>query len=302
MWLRSCGESALASELDIRIEVQRLLDACEVDGPPTPVERLLEYRKLSREEKHIGILGQVFRSIRRVGRKILGLLDVPARYIAVDPDLHPKRQSFLTYHEIGHDALPWHREILVVTSEWDLSHHVRTIFEAEANRFAGHAIFQLEHMATGYRGRRLRMADLGALAASYRASLSATARQYVIVQDLPAALLVGKPTGSEGARGIRFCDGVANDAFAEEFGRRLLGSGVRPPHGLCAAINEPGCNPVEMELHVQDLNGQQRILIADALFTTHEVLILIHPVRPSSRLFGVSPVLARKHGGRRALA
>jgi hypothetical protein len=280
------------SESAIRAEVRRMLDACEIDGPPTPVERLLQFRKLSREDmttQHGGLIRQLFRVTRRVGRKILGLLDVPARFIAVDPELHPKRQSFLTHHEIAHDTLPWHREMLVVTSEWDLSPQVRTIFEAEANRFAGHSIFQIGHMARGYRGRRLEIADLGGLAATYAASLSATARQYVIVQDIPAALLVGKPLGTDGARGIRFFDGLANEAYLREFDPELLEWTLRPAHPLCACVNEPACDSIAVELRIPDRNREERVLLADALYTGHEVLILVHPVRPSRRLFGLSP-------------
>jgi hypothetical protein len=221
------------------------------------------------------MLRQFFRKVRH---KIRGLLDVAARFIAVDPQLHPKRQVFLKHHEIAHDALPWHREILVATSEWDLSPNVRSLFEKEANRFAGHTIFQLDHMAADYRGRRLKMADLGGLAARYGASLSATARQYVIVQDIPAALLVGKPDGAVGDRGVRFYDGIANDAFLKEFGAELLGNGLRSTHPLCVAVNEPECGPVEFELQVKDANGTRRMLFADGIYTTHEVLILFHPV------------------------
>jgi Zn-dependent peptidase ImmA (M78 family) len=285
--VRSGREHVDDSEAEIRREVRRMLEACGIDEPPTPLDRLLEYRRLTSEQRTEitpGVLGRVSRFFKRMGSKIRGLLDTEARLIVVDPFLHPSRQIFLRHHEVAHDVLPWHRDALVYTSEWDLLPSVRTAFEAEANRFAGHAIFQVDHMAHAYRGRRLKITELAGVAAQYGASLSATARQYILIQDIPAALVIGRPAGQLGSREIVLRLALANDAFVRRFGTTIFGSHFETNHPLTAVVNTPSLTLLDMEMTVTDANGAAIQVITDTVFTGYETLTLVHPVRTRGRI------------------
>jgi hypothetical protein len=190
--------------------------------------------------------------------------------------------------------------LFVVTSEWDLARDAREKFEAEANFFAGHAIFQLDDMAAFHRSRPLAIEDLAALASRYDASLTATARQYIVIQDVPAALLVGRPFGATGCRGVRFLYGVANDAFLREFGPQLFGGGVGPEHPMAEVLNSTKAVAAKDVVPVTDLNGEVRRLVTGTIFNGFETLTLVHPGSERGRLFGLrAPAVPRRPFGHR---
>jgi hypothetical protein len=272
--------------------VRRLLNKCDIIEPPTPFARLLEYRRLALEETleftSPGLFSRAKRKLTKIAtaafQKIRGILDVKGRLVWVAPDLHRHRRIFVKLHELGHDVIKWHHDLFVVTSENDLRPDIRKVFESEANRFAAECTFQIDDMAKAHCGRRLDIADLGALACRYNASLTATARQYVSIQDLPVALLVGRvEIGSDGARAIRFIYGVANDAYARQFGRNCSLGGFPSDHPACAAVTS--ATPIVVPLTVTDMRGDDRSLTAGTLYNTYQTLTLIHTAAiPSKRL------------------
>src|SRR5438034_324108 len=294
MRLWSVSELIPDSDPSIRAEVKRMLEACDVYEPPTPLDRLLDYRRLTRQEQLDAAPGPIRRLFRKLRTKVMGFLDLRSRVLGVDPALHPARKVFLGHHEVGHDVMPWHRDLFIVTSELDLAPTVRRAFEAEANRFAGHSIFQLEDMARAWKGRRLRVADLPSLAARYGASLTATARQYVMVQDSPCALLVGKPVcNGDGRRGIAFLYGIGTDGFVARFGGTGLGRALVPGHPICACVNLRNANPVDTVIQMTDLRGEQHELLAGTLFNSYNTPTLLHPIRRKRLVLGWTRHLGR---------
>jgi hypothetical protein len=292
MLLRAHDELTGDVEPDIRGAVRGMLAACAIYEPPTPLDRLLDYRNLESEQQealtpgHLQLWARKLRHhLWKFHHKVRGILDLKARTVMVDASLHPKRREFLQFHEVGHDVLDWHRDLFVVTSEWDLNPGVRSKFEAEANHFAATAIFQIDDLAEVQRGRRLQMAQLAGLATRYGASLTATARHYITIQDLPAALLIGRPTGPAGGRGIRFIFGLANGAFLREFGNELLGSGVDSNNPMSATLNVPMLRNAEFEFPISDRRGESRLLAAETMYNTYNTLTLVHPLPSARRVF-----------------
>jgi hypothetical protein len=276
--------------------VRRLLNRCEIIEPPTPFARLLESRRLVTEETleltAPGLFGRAKRKLTAIAtaafKKIRGILDVKGRLVWVDPDLHRHRRVFVKLHELGHDVIKWHHDLFVITSENDLRPDIRKVFESEANRFAAECTFQVDDMAKAHRGRQLDIGDLCALASQYNASLTATARHYVSIQDLPVALLLGKvEIDSHGSPAIRFSYGFANDAYARQFGRHFSVIGFPSDHPACAAVTS--ASPVVVPLTMCDMRGDDRSLTAGTLYNTYETLTLIHiaatPTRRLGRLF-----------------
>lgn len=69
--------------------------------------------------------------------KIRAVLFVSDQALLIDASFPSTRKPFGQAHELGHHAIRWHREILYVCSEWDLSYSTRKEMEFEANQFAG---------------------------------------------------------------------------------------------------------------------------------------------------------------------
>lgn len=292
MRLSRCGAVVEDNELAIREAVDDMLRRCDVVEPPTPLEDILRFRRLTAEERDEFIAHQhllpvaLRRKLHRAKSRVRGLLDLQSRQMIVDRGLHPHRRLFIKHHEVGHDVLPWHRELFVVTSELDLRPDVRRVFEAEANRFAALTIFQGDDLAKWQRGRRLRVEDLAGLAARYDASLTATARQYVSVQDLPAALLVGAPEATaHGARGIRFRYGMANAAFLREFSSRVFDDALPATAATCTVVNAPMPPIAREEFTVADRNGDRRTLLTETMYNGYDTLTLVHVEARRARVF-----------------
>ena len=295
MRLRLCTAIIADADDDIREAVRRMLDACEIYEPPTPLERLLDYRRLTTEGRDSlrpdSLLPKsIRRMLARTKGRIRGILDLQARHMYVDASLHEHRRTFIHHHEIGHDVLEWHRALFYVTPEWALRPDVRERLEAEANHFAGLSIFQVDDLARWQRGRRLELADLAPLAARYGTSLTATARQYVIEQDLPVALLLGSPDAQDDAgAGVRFYAGLANGAYLERFRPGLLGSGLTPDHPATAVLRADGPPAVVSDLDVIDLRGEPQRLHMETIFNRYDTLTLVHVQGARPRVFGWLP-------------
>lgn len=286
MQLCACDERVASTAAEVRKAVKQMLAACEVYEPPTPLARLLEHRALSVEERRKLVPSRFQQLVRFVGHKIRGILDLRARHIAVDTTLHRHRQTFLTHHEIAHDVLDWHRELFVHTTELDLLPSARRSFEAEANYFAALSIFQVDRFAKEQRGVRLALKDLAGVAARYGASLTATIRQYVSVQDLPTALLQGRAVrGRDGRYSILFYQGLANARFIQEFGSNLFDAGFGSHEAATAVLNER-CVPIaEEEREVTDARGETRTLVVETFSNGYGTFTLVHPKVAARRRF-----------------
>jgi len=221
----------------------------------------------------------------RALRKIRGILDIQERIVWVEPLLHRHRRFFIKLHELGHEVLKWHRDLFVVTSEDDLRPNVRRLFESEANHFAAECTFQVDDMKEGVGGTPLDIVDLAMVASRYNASLVATARHYVSVQHVPAALLVGRVVECRSSkRAIEFRYGVANHEFLRQFGHNFPLDGFGPGHPACESVTSGA--PIAIPLTLVDNRGEERVVTAGTLYTTYETLTLVHPCRRPSRIFG----------------
>jgi hypothetical protein len=290
VYLRLCDGLVREAAPDIRDAVRGMLEACDIVGPPTPLHDLLRFRNLSTEERD-GLNARALiphslrRKFARLRGRVRGILDLRASHVYVDQSLHHHKKTFLYHHEIAHSVLPWHRELFIVTPEWHLAPDVRYRFEGEANLFAALAIFQLDDLAKWQRGRKLRLSELAALAARYNASLTATARQYVAVQDLPAALLVGKGgMSSDGRPFIRLLYGLANASYLHEFRAELFGAGFGPGHIVTAVLHDATIQVAEHQVEERDLRDDPRQLNCETISNTYATLTLVHPAKRGSRL------------------
>ena len=68
-------------------------------------------------------------------------MDPTAAKVYTSTELAPRQEPWIVFHEIGHAAIEWHRDLLYLDTEYTLSPRVRGQLEREANEFAGHLRF-----------------------------------------------------------------------------------------------------------------------------------------------------------------
>jgi hypothetical protein len=261
---------------------------------PTPVPDLVTAAKLEiaresalarlRLDGAYRLLPNAFKlapdKLKRAASKVLGLLDRPDRMIHLDPSLHPKRRTYVTVHEIGHEFLPHQRSLysLLEDSETELDGEVNDLFEREANVFASEVLFQGKLFTDEAADHALSIRTPLDLSKKYGPSVYSSARRYVSTHRRPCALIVfDQPTQLVGiGKVIALRRIIASAAFRKEFGNLALndtyGEGTffyekRPSNKFTAATP---CT-------IPDVNGEQQGCVVEAFDSTHQILFLLYP-------------------------
>ena len=193
----------LAAQSDIRQLARGAINAAGVgEVLPVPVSEIAQAVGLHAEnlfELGGDVPPGIAAVIKKLRGKVLGLLSIPERRYHIDRTMPVERQRFTEAHEIGHDALPWHRGAYFGDDSSTLSPETRVELEVEANAFASELLFGA--------GKFNQEADQWApaldvplaLAPTYQTSVHATLRGYVEWSDRPLALIgVGRIWGAGG--------------------------------------------------------------------------------------------------------
>lgn len=112
-------------------------------------------------------------------RKVSALVSVTEKVILLSTDLHEAKEPFAKAHELGHAVLEWHREILYVCDEHDLTQRTRLQMEFEANTFAGEVLLPKELLAPYYTQFPVSMDTVLHIKQAAGASIEGTAYAYV---------------------------------------------------------------------------------------------------------------------------
>lgn len=126
--------------------------------------------------------------IAKAGLKALIVPD--QRQIYIDEEVVDKKKRFIEAHEITHDLLDWHRDMLLGDNDDTLSIHCHEEMEAEANYGARQLIFMGERFTTEVRDSLPDWRNLQGLANLYGNSLTTTVWQTVYSCD-PAFPMFG---------------------------------------------------------------------------------------------------------------
>jgi hypothetical protein len=112
------------------------LSRAGIRRPPVRHEPLLALEGLSEERLPCdpGMRGGAPRFLR-------GLLDLESRIVYLNGSLPEAQSNFTALHELGHWALPWHRDLLRSRREWDLPSALSRRLEEETNAFAAACLF-----------------------------------------------------------------------------------------------------------------------------------------------------------------
>jgi hypothetical protein len=184
----------MLSDLDsgnkIAAATDQLLRAASAYGRfPTPVEDLIGAAKLTQPEQSLlsdSLINSAPKHIREaltsIRLKVRALLDRKAREIHLHPEVERSGQkAFKQLHEVGHDILPWQRELAYADDDSTLSWSTDRLFEQEANQAAAELLFQRETFTRVANDYEIGIASIIDLSQKFGSSIHAAFRRYIEV-------------------------------------------------------------------------------------------------------------------------
>ena len=154
------------------------------------VDDLIKLHGLAHDRySRFGRLGDVARFTTDVAKKVLALVSLKESVILTSTELPSAKEPFAKGHELGHAVLPWHRDILYVCDEHDLSAATRAQMEWEANTFSAAVILPRPLVETMYENFPVSMDTVRKLADLSGASVAASANAYIEHFPKPGLLM-----------------------------------------------------------------------------------------------------------------
>lgn len=298
------------SAADIQEAVRRVLRDLGNPEPPLRLEDVRELQKLDLtyySKTDLNLLDEVAHQVRLGKHNILstakrmkevvakaGLraLIVPQqRHIYIDEEIVDKKKRFIQAHEITHDLLDWHRDILLGDNEETLSQNCHEEMEAEANFGARQLIFMGDRFTEEVRDNSPEWKNLQDLARLYGNSITTTLWQtvYCCDPDAPMFGAIGRHPHYSDIGHREDGDGVAyfikSDAFHERF------PGVSKDdvfHAMFTYANRRKRGPIGEGMYVlTDADGNQCEFHMKSFSNSYDVLTLGKFVRPHRKVIGL---------------
>lgn len=271
------------SAVAVTAEVKRLLRAADVGNiVPTPKSQILacaslvQMGEMDLAEYEESLSDLAFGFFHKTMRKVLGFLDRRTEQFYVDPLLHDSRKTFVTYHEVIHQIMPWQHISRTEDDEVTLSLECDTLFESEANYGAAEILFQCDRFETEVRDFDVSIASALYLAQKYEASRHSALRRFVERNHRPCLLMILKPTRRENASGgtsFFVSYSIPSTPFILRFGDPLQLQFVNPDHELGRILN----NGRMGEIVLADLNGFKRACSVECYCNNYHTFALIYP-------------------------
>ncbi len=275
-------------------KAKKLLDRASAWGTlPTPIEDILAAARLevapSSAFDPARILAfiknktaEAAHRVKSALSKVFGIYDGEDRVIHIDDTVTESKQRFLKLHETGHHELPTHQKVFRFFQDCEktLAPETADLFEREANNFARFALFQGDTYARMAAECKLEIKTPIKLAAKFKASVYASAREYARTNPRACVVYVLQPiefaqdSGAQAA--VRRIE--PSPSFVRQFGRPVE-SIITLDHtlGPVLPLNRKMTRPYSLSL--TDLNGTAHECVAEAFDTTHNVLILLFPIK-----------------------
>ena len=273
---------------------RRLLDrAAAWERFPTPIDDILTAARLKVASTSIfdpqAILAYLTnktadaaRWIKSAVSKVLGVYDSDESIIHIDDTVGEAKQNFLKLHETGHHELPTHRKVFRFFQDCGqtLEPEIADQFEREANNFARFALFQGDTFARCADDCEFGIRTPMKLAKKFGASVYASAREFARTNSRACVVYVLEQ--------IEYVDGDGvqaavrriepSPAFAAQFGIPA-DTVITLDHvlGRVLPVGRKMTRPTTVS--IPDLNGTKHECVAEAFDTTHNVIILLYPVR-----------------------
>lgn len=284
----------IESLLAVENRARKLLDRASVwDRFPTPIDDILEAAKLRVAPTSIfdraaileylkGKSIDAARYLKNAVGKLFGLYDSYESIIHIDDSVTVSKQNFLKLHETGHHELPTHRKLfrLFEDCEKTLSPDIADHFEREANNFARFMLFQGTTYSRIAADHKFEIKTPINLAKKFGASIYASAREFARTSQRACVVYVLEPV-----------------EFAHQVGALARVRRIEPSPSFVTQFGVPGDVAITLDhalgrilpigrkmtrptvVLLADRNGETHECVAEAFDSTHNVIILLYPVR-----------------------
>jgi Zn-dependent peptidase ImmA (M78 family) len=206
---------------------------------PTPIDKIVSKAELivandiDLSKVKRSFIDRITDGAKNIIKDIRGVLDRRRKVIYVDMSVGESRQSFIKLHETGHEVIPWQQEIIsCLDDDYTLSPEVKEEFEAEANFFASHTLFQGDLFDDEMKRLPLGLRAAKALAKKFGGSIHATLRKMVEKSKKRCALLVlEKPAYFPGLT-CKVRNYFQSKSFTSNFGELMWDEELSMEHGF----------------------------------------------------------------------
>jgi hypothetical protein len=275
-------------------QAQDLLNRASAWGRfPTPVEDILDAAKLRVAPKGMfdaaAFLAfvknktvQAAQSLKSALSKVLGLYDANEQIIHIDDSVGRSKQTFLKLHEAGHHELPTHRKIfrMFQDCEQTLAPTIADQFEREANNFARYTLFQGAAYGQIAADMPMGVRTPIKLSTKFGASVYASTREFARTNHRPCLVYILEPIqispGFAAYADVRRIE--ASPSFAQQFGIPNV-ERINASHALSNLLPIGRKMTKPTQLVYSDRNGDRHECLGEAFDTTHNVLLLIYPIK-----------------------
>ena len=291
---------------DIDGQVAKVLRGLGNPEPPLDLRVVRDLLKLDRDyysTSDDGLLRGTFSKMKVAGRQVLlrptllrdavRALSLKALYlpdqkrILLDKDLPQLKHRWNEAHEIGHDIIPWHLEMMLGDTEQTLTPACHEVIEAEANYVAGQLLFLAERFGTEATASTPSLDLVRALSRTFGNTMTSTLWRFAEQAHggrPMVALVTGHPhpvrrkPEFDPSSPCRYC--VESPPFRERFGTtevELFGALA----GYCGA--QTGGSLGQDEVVLRDRDGSPHVFLFETFFNRHEALTLGFWVRTHHR-------------------
>ena len=183
----------------IRLEAERFLGEYDFSAPPLSPEKALAARKLVVTQYSLDDLLVEANLSLEDHKKIQAMLDQTEKAVTFRNGLAEPQRKWGTLHEIGHDYLPWQRELLYYCPLISMPVNIQKDFEVEADIFAAETFFFGSKFNDFINeGDRNLKAAIDLADNLFGTSRHATIRHYVEASDTQCCLIVWQPKDHSG--------------------------------------------------------------------------------------------------------
>ena len=268
-----------ADRLSIRAQAERFLSTHGFSSPPLPPDQALAARNLEVAQLSLDDLLVKANLAPQDHQKIQAMLNAETRSVSFRRGLHRQQKQWGSLHEVGHEFLPWQRELLYACPLLLLPRSVQEQFEAEADLFAAESFFFGENFHKEAFSGDVSLTTAIELATEvYQTSLHATFAHYVEETPEPRCLLIWKPKGLNGLS--RTADSVTLHYYVKSrgFNGHVDPGQEADPDGVVnSLLNEPHIGVVSHEVRLAGNLGQELVAQAESFSNSYNVFTLISP-------------------------
>jgi transcriptional regulator with XRE-family HTH domain len=211
---------------------------------------------------------------------ILGSVRFDTRGVYLKPDMYWLKKRFVQAHEIGHEMLPWHRQLYAFLDDKSrIRADVNDRYERQANQAAIEILAQGDALRRHADNSRITFPLIEQLGDEYEISMQATARRIVEESHREVALAIayrGSVTGKLMPAHL-YC----SKSFEERFRWQMTGRANAMIHAwLIAAKRGEPLEPIAEA----DIRGRPVTLELEPLRTPQAVFLLFRPAPVRSKL------------------